>query len=100
MRSRRSVVLFVLALVLLGAVRVPAIAPYEVVLYGTIRSIDARDRLVRIAYAPLDTAPGGVRTMRVHDAKLLAGLEPGDPIQAIADTRRSRWIVRDLRRLQ
>ncbi len=89
-----------LSLALLGAVRGPVVAPYEVVLYGTIRSIDVRDHLVTIAYAPLDTAPGGVRRMRVRSNTMLAGLLPGDPVQAIADTRHQRWVIRDLRRLQ
>ncbi len=96
----RSLGMVVLSLALFGAVRGPVVAPYEVVLYGTIRSIDVRDHLVTIAYAPLDTAPGGVRRMRVRTTSMLEGLLPGDPIQAIADTRHRRWVIRDLRRLQ
>jgi Cu/Ag efflux protein CusF len=98
--TARALGLVVLSLALVGAVRGPAVAPYEVVLYGTIRSIDVRDRLVTIAYAPLDTAPGGVRRMRVRSTAMLEGLLPGDPIEAIADTRHRRWVIRDLHRLQ
>lgn len=98
--TARALGTIVLSLALVGAVRGPAVAPYEVVLYGTIRSIDVRDRLVTIAYAPLDTAPGGVRRMRVRSGAMLEGLLPGDPIQAIADTRHRRWVIRDLHRLQ
>jgi Cu/Ag efflux protein CusF len=98
--TARALGMVVLSFAILGAVRGPVAAPYEVVLYGTIRAIDVRDRLVTIAYAPLDTAPGGVRKMRVRSTAMLEGLLPGDPIQAIADTRHRRWVIRDLHRLQ
>jgi Cu/Ag efflux protein CusF len=85
---------------LLGASRDFTLRPYEVVLYGTVRSIDARHHRITIAYAPLDTAPGGIRAMRIADAVPAGELERGDSVQAIADTRRTPWIVRDLRRMQ
>ncbi|MBD5604151.1 MAG: copper-binding protein [Candidatus Eremiobacteraeota bacterium] len=99
--NARSVLLCALAATLVAATRQPpALRPFEVLLYGTVRTVDARDRLVTIAYAPLDTAPGGIRTMRVRDPASLVDLRRGDPIQAIADTRRRRWVVRDLHRMQ
>lgn len=99
MKSLRALCV-VAVLALLGASRGNALQPYEVQLYGTIRRIDAPHRLVVIAYAPLDTAPGGIRTMRVRPAEHLRYLERGDPVSAIADPRRRLWIVRDLHRMQ
>jgi Cu/Ag efflux protein CusF len=90
----------VAVLTLLGASRGSDLQPYEVRVYGTIRKIDASHRLVVIAYAPLDTAPGGIRTMRVRTTDHLRFLERGDPVSAIADPRRSPWVVRDLHRMQ
>ncbi len=89
-----------LAVALLGAARGPVLRPYEVLLYGTVRRIDAPHRLIVIAYAPLDTAPGGIRRMRLEPHERVGYLQLGDPIQAIADTRRTLWVVRDVRRMQ
>ncbi len=99
MKALRSLCV-IAVLALLGASRGGALQPYEVQLYGTIRRIDAPHRLVVIAYAPLDTAPGGIRTMRILNADHLRFLERGDPVSAIADPRRRLWVVRDLRRMQ
>ena len=99
MLTLRRVFGVVLAVGLLGAAR-PLLRPYEVLLYGTVRKIDVPHRLIVIAYAPLDTAPGGIRTMRVDPQEGLDFLERGDPIQAIADTRRTLWVVRDVHRMQ
>jgi Cu/Ag efflux protein CusF len=100
MRALRSLAVFGFALALLGASRGPLIRPYEVLLYGTVRSVDLRHGRITIAYAPLDTAPGGIRSMLVIDRGDLRLFERGDPIQAIADTRRTPWHVRDLHRMQ
>jgi Cu/Ag efflux protein CusF len=100
MLALRRLAAFGFAIALLGASRGPFIRPYEVVLYGTVRSVDLRHGRITIAYAPLDTAPGGIRSMRVTDRRDLEFFVRGDPIQAIADTRRTPWVVRDLHRMQ
>jgi Cu/Ag efflux protein CusF len=96
----RIVLVFGLCALLLGASSLPSLQPYEVVVYGTVRGVDSQRRTITIAYAPLDTAPGGIRTMRVSDRRVLRDLQRGDSIQAIADTRRTPWIVRDVHRMQ
>jgi Cu/Ag efflux protein CusF len=85
---------------LFGATRGPVVRPYEVLLYGTVRAVNATARTVTIAYAPLETEAGGIRSMRVFDPVQLEGLRRGDPVQAIADTRRTPWTVRGLRRMR
>ncbi len=89
-----------LAIALLAETSGAAVRPYEVVLYGTVRSVNPPARSITIAYAPLDTAAGGIRIMHVTDAEPLAGFRRGDPVQAIADTRRTPWTVRDVRRMR
>jgi|GEM_PF-2587317 len=74
----------------------PAMRAYEVRLFGTVRRIDRSHRLVTVAYAPLETAPGGVRPVFVADRHALALLSVGDAISGIADTRHSPWPVRDV----
>jgi Cu/Ag efflux protein CusF len=61
---------------------------------GMIVHVDrARGRVV-LRYAPLETAPGGMRTCLVADRKVLAGLKVGETIAALADTSRSQWRLR------
>jgi hypothetical protein len=79
-----------------GATAQPAMRNYEVRLIGTVRRIDRPHRLVTVAYAPLETAPGGVRPVLVADRHALALLSVGDAIAGIADTRHSPWPVRDV----
>lgn len=99
MKTLRAFGLAAVAVGLFGA-HAPTLRPYEVLVYGTVRKIDVRHRLIVVAYAPLDTAPGGVRAVRVAPSETLRYLEKGDPIEAIADTRRTLWVVHDVRRLQ
>lgn len=68
----------------------------EVRLVGTVRAIDARKHLVVVAYAPLETAPGGIRPVYVAERQALAGLAVGEAISGIADTRHLPWNLRDV----
>ena len=68
-----------------------------IAIQGTIVRVDrARGRLV-LRYAPLETAPGGMRTCLVAERKVLARLKAGETIAALADTSRSQWRLRRIR---
>jgi hypothetical protein len=49
-------------------------------------------------FAPLDTAPGGVRVVAVGDKIALKHMWVGEAIHAIADTSRTPWIVSHIER--
>lgn len=74
----------------------PPMHNYEVRLVATVRAVDRRKHLVVVAYAPLETAPGGIRPVAVADRRALLRLEVGEAISGIADTRHSPWNLRDV----
>jgi hypothetical protein len=67
-----------------------------IAIQGTVVHVDnSRGRLV-LRYAPLETAPGGVRTCLVADRKVLASLKVGETIAALADTSWTVWRLRQV----
>lgn len=71
--------------------------PYEVLVHGTVRSVDARSNTILLAYGPLETAPSGERTCLLDPPRVR--LRPGEKVEAIADTRHWRWRLRGVREL-
>jgi len=69
--------------------------PYEILVHGTVRQVDARNNTILLAYAPLETAPGGERTCLILDGRNLR-LRSGEEIEAVADTRHWRWALRGI----
>jgi hypothetical protein len=63
-----------------------------------VLKVDRPHGRATMRFAPLDTAPGGVRVVAVGDKIALKHMWVGEAIHAIADTSRTPWIVSHIER--
>ena len=69
------------------------LAGAKVPIDAVVLSVDVAHRSAKIHYAALETAPEGVRVVRVGDKSALLTMHPGERITAVADTSHTPWVI-------
>jgi len=69
------------------------LAGAKVPIDAVVISVDPKHRRATIRYAALETAPAGVRLVRVGDPGALRTMHRGEEITAVADTSHTPWIL-------
>ncbi len=71
----------------------PRLAGAKVPIDAVVISVDPAHRRAKIHYAALETAPEGVRIVRVGDRSALRTMHAGERITAVADTSHTPWVI-------
>ena len=69
------------------------LAGAKVPIDAVVISVDPAHHRAKIHYAALETAPEGVRVVRVGDKSALLTMHPGERITAVADTSHTPWVI-------
>lgn len=74
----------------------PALPGATIPIDAVVIRVDKRHHRATIKYAALDTAPAGVRSVAIVDAKTMKHLWVGESIHCVADTSHTPWLVSNI----